>query len=114
MRASSKTGLALAAAALGLAASFGIADARKSWNPTDYCYDPVEGLARETGILGMGTAKARIAARADWEAQASTKHGPAYASLDLARNVRWDCKKNAIILAKCVVIANPCSARLRG
>ena len=70
----------------------------------------VIGAATSTGILGLGSAKARLEAAANWEAAASASYGPNYASLYQARAVRWDCKKGALVLAKCVVIAKPCRA----
>ena len=115
MRVSSKYAVAFAAAALTLAAGIGAADAHKRrWQSVGECYPTVEGAASGTGILGLGSARARVAARANWEATASSLHGPEYSSLDRARGIHWDCKKNAILLAKCVVTAQPCGARLRG
>ena len=68
----------------------------------------VEGAATATGILGAGSAKARVQARANWQATARSLYGPRYASFWSAQGKEWDCKKNAILLAKCVVVAKPC------
>lgn len=109
-----KSVIAMAAAGVVLTAGMGTAEARKHWREVGACYPAIEGVATGTGILGLGSAKARIAARADWEAKANQQYGPRYSSLYRARNVQWDCKKGAILLAKCVVTAQPCSARTRG
>lgn len=89
------------------------ADAQR-WNSVGRCYDSVEGVGTGRGVLGLGTARARSAARADWQARAASLYGPAYARISMARSVQWDCKRNAVLLAKCVVIAKPCGARIRG
>lgn len=86
----------------------------QSWNTVGRCYQPIEGVGTGRGAFGLGTAKARTAARIDWQQRAEGRYGPAYARLSLASGVRWDCKKNAALLAKCVVIAKPCGARIRG
>jgi hypothetical protein len=87
---------------------------KRTWNPIAQCQSSVEGLASSTGILGLGTARAREAARYDWETKAANAYGPSYGNLSMARNVQWDCKKNALVLAKCVVVATPCEARISG
>ncbi len=105
-------GLALA----GSVAVAGIASeaAARRWNPIGECKDAVEGAATSTGILGLGSAKARVAAQSNWEINVEDKYGPGYANFSAARDVQWDCKKGAVLLAKCVVVAKPCAARLRG
>lgn len=112
MRVTTKFSVALAMTAVALAAA-NPADARK-WRSTGECYGTVEGLASSTGILGLGTARARDAARSDWETKVANQYGPAFANLDRARRVQWDCKKNALVLAKCVVVADPCASRISG
>jgi hypothetical protein len=94
------TAVVAAAAAIG----FISADA----NAAPRCRAPVEGAATATGILGTGSAKARVEARANWQATARSLYGPRYASFWTAQGKQWDCKKNAILLAKCVVVAKPC------
>ena len=109
--------LALAVMAVGTVVAGDSADARHRrhhWNPTGKCYDPVEGVGTGTGVFGRGSAKARRAARSDWESNVASRYGLEFARLHLARNVSWDCKKRAVLLAKCVVVATPCGARLRG
>ena len=109
MHAPSKFGVVLAAVAVALVAGIGDADAKKKKKPAPpRCVATLEGVATGTGILGLGTAMARDAAKADWEAKASSKYGAKYGSYSKARSVNWDCKKGAILLAKCVVTAKPC------
>ena len=72
------------------------------------CKPRLEGRATGQGLFGTGTQAARAAAQTDWENKAAALHGQAYASLGRASLVRWDCKKNAILKAKCVVTARPC------
>lgn len=72
------------------------------------CRAPVEGVATATGILGAGSAKARVEARQNWKATVAHLYGPRYANFWNAQNRQWDCKKGAILLAKCVVVARPC------
>jgi hypothetical protein len=115
MRVLSKFEMGLAAAAVAVVAGAGTADAhRKYWNPRGTCQPAIEGAATSTGILGLGSAKARVAAQSNWEMNAEDKYGPGFANFSYARDVQWDCKKGAILLAKCVVVAKPCGARLRG
>jgi hypothetical protein len=115
MRALSKSEIAIAAVAVMALAGVGAAEARRSyWNPVGSCQPAVEGVATGTGILGLGSAKARIAAQSNWEFAAEDKYGPGFSNFNYARDVQWDCKKGAILLAKCVVTAKPCGARLRG
>lgn len=87
---------------------------QQTWQAVGACYPAIEGLASSKGILGLGSARARLAAKDDWETKAVAKYGPEYGQLRLARNAQWDCKKGAILLAKCVVTAEPCGARIRG
>ena len=89
------------------------ADAQR-WNPIGKCQDAVEGAATSQGILGLGSARAREAAQSNWEINVEDKYGPEFADFRNARAVQWDCKKGAVLLAKCVVVAKPCGARLRG
>jgi hypothetical protein len=91
-------------AAAAIAAGFGAADATAA----PRCRAPTEGAATATGILGAGSAKARVEARLNWQATAASLYGRRYASFWNAQNVQWDCKKGAILLAKCVVVAKPC------
>ncbi|HVJ77901.1 MAG TPA: hypothetical protein VM620_08710 [Hyphomicrobium sp.] len=86
------------------AAGLGSVDA----NALPRCRAPVEASATATGILGAGSAKARTEARAHWKATVARLYGPRYADFRNARNRQWDCKKGAILLAKCVVVASPC------
>ena len=72
------------------------------------CQARLEGRATGQGLFGAGSAAARTAAQADWESKAATKYGERFSSLAKASLVRWDCSKNAILKAKCVVTARPC------
>ena len=94
------------AAVVAAAAAIGFSSAAADAAPR--CRAPVEGAATATGILGAGSAKARVQARANWQATARSLYGPRYASFWTAQGKEWDCKKNAILLAKCVVVAKPC------
>lgn len=114
MRMFSKFEIGCAASVMMLLAGVATADARRHWNPVGACKDPVEGAATSTGILGLGSAKARVAAQSNWEMNVEEKYGPGFANFGYARDVQWDCKKGAVLLAKCVVVAKPCGARLRG
>jgi hypothetical protein len=115
MRAFSKFEFALVATGVALIAGVTAADARRQyWDPIGSCQPAIEGAATSTGILGLGSAKARVAAQSNWEFNAEEKYGPNFANFTNARRVQWDCKKGAILLAKCVVTAQPCGARLRG
>jgi hypothetical protein len=95
---------ALAATAAALASGFGATEA----SALPRCRPPVEGLASATGILGAGTEKARIEARENWRLNVRNLYGPRYSDFWIAQNRQWDCKKGAILLAKCVVVAKPC------
>lgn len=96
--------VALAVTVTAMASGFGAFDA----NALPRCRAPVEGLASATGILGAGTEKARIAARENWKITVRRLYGRRYADFYNAQNKQWDCKKGAILLAKCVVVAKPC------
>ena len=72
------------------------------------CKARVEGRATGQGLFGAGTEAARSAAQTDWESKVATSYGEKFASLAKASLVRWDCSKNAILKAKCVVTARPC------
>lgn len=113
MRFSSKICFAGALSALVFVVADKPADARR-WDPVEKCYPPVEGSGTGHGVFGRGSARARSEARADWEDRASSKYGRAYGRLHYAQDVQWDCKKGAVLTAKCVVTAKPCGARLRG
>ncbi|MGQ0456351.1 MAG: hypothetical protein ACT4OU_04745 [Hyphomicrobium sp.] len=113
MRMITKTFALALAAGVCMASAVDTASAKR-WNEYDGCYDAIEGIGRGTGVFGRGTQRARYAARRDWERNASYRYGAAYGNLGRAYDVQWDCKKNAVLVAKCVVIAKPCRARLRG
>lgn len=100
---------ALAAAGLTSAAAISSdgAEARR-YHSASRCKGPIRGFATGQGILGKGTKEARKDARWDWESKATNAYGDAYGNFDKARGVRWDCKKGAILQAKCVVTARPC------
>lgn len=102
------TKLTLAVATLAVVSSIPAEAARKKSRPLPSCMPPIEASATATGILGTGSAAARESARWNFEAIAADKYGPRYAQFFRARNVKWDCKKGAILLAKCVVVARPC------
>ncbi|PPC98609.1 MAG: hypothetical protein CTY31_12675 [Hyphomicrobium sp.] len=103
----------LVASALVLSLSAETSDAQR-WNTRDRCYPAVEGIGRATGAFGLGTSRARAAARADWENAAARSYGPSASRLRFAQNIQWDCKRLAVLRAKCVVVAKPCGARIRG
>jgi hypothetical protein len=96
----------------GLTAISTGADAR--WYRSENCKAALEGAATGKGVLGLGSERAREAARDNWEASAEDQYGRAFANLDRARNVQWDCKKGAVVTAKCVVTAQPCASRISG
>ncbi|ADJ24075.1 hypothetical protein Hden_2277 [Hyphomicrobium denitrificans ATCC 51888] len=97
---------------LGMAAQTTSADAR--WNQRGVCKPVFEGVATGKGLFGEGSARARQAAVDNWEAAVEHQYGRAFANFDRAANVRWDCAKNALITAKCVVLARPCASRISG
>jgi hypothetical protein len=96
------TAVILATAALAASASTADAQSRP------VCYPALTGTATSTGLFGTGTALARAAARADFEQRAASAYGSRYGNFANARRVRWDCKPNALLLAKCAVTAIPC------
>lgn len=110
----SKSGFVVAAIALAMTAGAGGADAhkvrhkKKTVSSSPVCVATVEGRASSTGILGLGTARAQDAAIEDWIIKTNAIYGNRYSNYRKAQVVRWDCKKNAIVLAKCVVTAKPC------
>ncbi len=103
-----------AAAVLVVAAGVSTADAHKRKHSHSHshshtkCYPTMEGRATGQGLFGKGTAQARAAARVDWESQATNRYGYQYGNFDKSWGARWDCKKGAILKAKCVVTARPC------
>lgn len=109
-----KSLLAIGAAAVAMTAGVTDASARKvrhakkSASPSPVCVGTVEGQASSTGILGLGTARAQDAAIEDWIIRTNAAYGERYSNYSKAQVVRWDCKKNALVLAKCVVTAKPC------
>lgn len=72
------------------------------------CRPSVTGTASSLGLVGTGSAKAREAARANWQRNAATRYGRQYARWSNARDIRWDCKPGFILPATCVVVAQPC------
>ncbi len=98
--------LALGLAVTSLACSAASTDANAKRYPI--CKSIIEASATSTGLLGAGSREARRIARYNFEAAATDRYGFQYGNLDKARNVRWDCKKGAILQAKCVVTARPC------
>lgn len=113
MRIFAKFALIAVAAGLSVVGGSDNASARR-WDPVGKCYPPIDGVGTGHGVFGRGSARARAVARSNWEAAAASQYGYAYSRLYLAQGVQWDCKKLAILTAKCVVTAKPCSARLRG
>ena len=76
--------------------------------PSGQCKARLDGIATGTGVFGLGSARARAAAIADFETKAANLYGANYGHFSRARGARWDCSKLAIIKAKCVVTASPC------
>ena len=68
----------------------------------------MDGIATGQGVFGLGSARARAAAIADFESKATNLYGATYGRFSRARGATWDCSKLAIIRAKCVVTASPC------
>lgn len=114
MRSSLKVAFVTVGLAAALSASAGPSESRDRWNPYGRCHQVVEGVGTGNGVFGRGSRRARVAARQNWEDAVQNMYGREYASLSYAREVRWDCKQRALLLAKCVVTAKPCGARLRG
>ena len=98
----------VAAAIIAMTAGIADADAKKKKSVGAKCYPTMEGRTTGQGLFGKGTAEARAAARFDWESKSTDKYGYEYGNFDKAKNVRFDCKKGAILKAKCVVTARPC------
>jgi len=92
------------AAATAVTSAVGATDALAAYR----CRGAVSGNAASLGVLGVGSAKARIEARRNWSANAANEYGPRYANFYNARNVVWSCKPGFIGPATCVVRANPC------
>ena len=72
------------------------------------CKAMLRGTATGQGLFGKGTAEARRLARYEWESRATILYGDAYGNFGKARRVSWDCKKGAILKARCTVVARPC------
>jgi hypothetical protein len=97
---------------LSLVASVTSADAR--WNRRGECRATLEGTATGKGLFGEGSERARQAAIDNWEDAVESRYGRVFSNFERAADVQWDCAKNALITAKCVVIARPCAARISG
>jgi hypothetical protein len=100
------------AAAVALSAGVGQAEAaKKKYKPrpaATACKAPLLGVATGQGLFGKGTAQAKAAARYDWESKATNAYGDAYGNFDKSRGKNFDCKKGAILKAKCSVVSRPC------
>ena len=72
------------------------------------CKPRIDAIGTGQGLFGEGTENARAAAISNFESKAASRFGYRYGTFANARGVRWDCKKNAILQAKCVVTASPC------
>ena len=72
------------------------------------CKARLEGVATGQGVFGLGSARARAAAIADFEQKAASLYGASFGSFTRARGQTWDCSRLAILRAKCVVTAQPC------
>ncbi len=72
------------------------------------CKARIDAIGTGQGLFGEGTENARAAAIANFESKASSRFGYRYGTFANARGVHWDCKKNAILQAKCVVTGSPC------
>lgn len=91
-----------------LAAAVTLAGLTVSAEAAPYCYSRMEGRGTGQGVFGVGSQNARAAAIADWQYRVADRWGQRYAYFSNARSVRFDCKKGAILQAKCVVTAMPC------
>jgi len=91
-----------------LGAAIVLSGAAASAQAAPYCYNRMVGQGTGQGAFGVGTQNARAAAIADWQDRVADRWGPRYAYFSNARGVRIDCKKGAILKAKCVVTAMPC------
>ena len=76
--------------------------------PQIVCKPRIDAIGTGQGLFGEGTENARAAAITNFESKAASRYGFRYGTYANARGVRWDCKKNAILLAKCVVSGSPC------
>lgn len=72
------------------------------------CRARTDGFATGQGLFGMGTAYARSRAVERWAEKVQARWGINYANFNNARGVRWNCKPNAILQARCNVSAVPC------
>ena len=72
------------------------------------CRSRMDGQGTGQGVGGVGTEVAKSRAAADWSAKVQAKHGSAFATFGKAQGVRYDCRKGAVLEAKCVVAAKPC------
>ncbi|MGL4396236.1 MAG: hypothetical protein ACRCS9_06840 [Hyphomicrobium sp.] len=102
--------LGLVAVALvgGISAAGARSDRDRRPSSWPLCQERVTATATGQGVFGAGTRNARAAAIANFERQAETRYGSRYAAFGNARAVSWDCKKGAILMAKCVLTARPC------
>lgn len=96
------TALAALTAGLATIGFASVADARSN------CGARAEGWGTGQGVFGMGTANARSAAVSNWAEKVNAHYGIYYANFNNARSVRWNCKKAAILQARCFVSAVPC------
>lgn len=94
-----------------MVASFALSAAAEAGRYNPYCLTRMEGRATGQGLFGVGTSNARNTAVMDWESKVADRWGSRYATFRNARGVQWDCKKGAILQAKCVVTAMPCRGR---
>ena len=76
--------------------------------PQVVCKPRIDAIGTGQGLFGEGTENARAAAITNFESKAASRFGYRYGTFANARGVRWDCKKNAILQAKCVITASPC------
>ncbi|NOT69752.1 MAG: hypothetical protein HOP09_00300 [Hyphomicrobium sp.] len=92
----------------GLTAATPDAEAARRHAHASTCKAPLRGSATGQGLFGKGTAQARAAARYDWESKASVAYGDAYGNFDKSRGKSFDCKRGAVLKAKCTVVSRPC------
>lgn len=95
----------LAALALGVTAMMALAPVSEA---ASACKSRTDGFATGQGLFGMGTAYARSRAVENWAEQVQARWGINYANFNNARGVRWNCKPNAILQARCTVSAIAC------
>lgn len=96
---------ALAALAVGMTAAMVFAPASEA---ASSCRARTDGFATGQGLFGMGTAYARSRAVENWAEKVQARWGIHYANFNNAVGVRWSCKPNAILQARCSVSARPC------